>query len=587
MRPHARPPLLASAAALVLVASVAGGPVAGPRAPVLAPTVALAATGEGWQSDDCTHWVDDGAGARSDEADHLYEMTPGGRRACVTCGHVEDTVYGVFPERGGADERLVARTYNALLNRLDSFDVSDLGLKPSDVAYTYGTSSLTGEYALTYRVVGHSLFSTLALVGRPSVSFELADDGSISRVLMRRADGSSSYSPYTWKNASIKKIISATGEVSSLCAGRDETRRAIVIHDWVSAHVDYGMSSVGSDFAYGALVNGRAVCAGYADAYKLLCELNGIECLRVNAATPSQQHAWNLVRLGGYWFHVDACWDGSFAGTVGHTFLLLNDDEMRAAQDGSHGSAWLDGGYPAARGAHFANRYWEGQTTALTDAQLEQDPALTVDGTTPDPEPEPEPVAWQATGVDAPACALRGRRLSFSAVVSDAPEAGLAYNYVWSRNGSWKRGQWDSTVNGTKAMTSEVTGSFVPSQTGRYDLYVDVEDASGRRVTVSMRVSVWDATGVSSVAKVKVGKRVAWRAVVSGSVPGATYNYVWSYKGSWKNGNWGSTVKSTKRRTTATSGSFTPRKRGTYYLYVDVVDKLGNTRTVKRALRVV
>lgn len=59
--------------------------------------------------------------------------------------------------------------------------------------------------------------------------------------------------------------------------------------------------------AYGALVNGDAVCQGYALAFKLLLDEMGINTV-ITSSDP-MNHAWNLVELDGEWYHVDVTWD--------------------------------------------------------------------------------------------------------------------------------------------------------------------------------------------------------------------------------------------------------------------------------------
>ncbi len=60
--------------------------------------------------------------------------------------------------------------------------------------------------------------------------------------------------------------------------------------------------------AWGALVNGNATCVGYARGMKALCDAIGIPCRFVRAAKKSvnPNHAWNLVKVDGAWYIVDA-----------------------------------------------------------------------------------------------------------------------------------------------------------------------------------------------------------------------------------------------------------------------------------------
>ncbi|MEE8679237.1 N-acetylmuramoyl-L-alanine amidase [Tractidigestivibacter scatoligenes] len=170
--------------------------------------------------------------------------------------------------------------------------------------------------------------------------------------------------------------------------------------------------------------------------------------------------------------------------------------------------------------------------------------------------------------------------------------AGLTYNYVWQLDGSWAKGDWGSTVLSTGSDTSETSGSFTPAKAGTYNLYVDVVSPDGTRETRSTTVEVSSAAAVYNGVKVKTtaparGYPVTFSADVSGDTSGFTYNYVWSYEGSWVKGEWGSTVLSTGSETSDATGSFTPEKTGSYTLYVDVVGPNGKTETKSATIEVV
>ena len=184
-----------------------------------------------------------------------------------------------------------------------------------------------------------------------------------------------------------------------------------------------------------------------------------------------------------------------------------------------------------------------------------------------------------------------GDAVTFSAnVVGQA--SGLTYNYVWQLDGSWAKGDWGSTILSTGSDTSETSGSFTPAKAGTYNLYVDVVSPDGTRETRSTTVEVSSAAAVYNGVKVKTtaparGYPVIFSADVSGDTSGFTYNYVWSYEGSWVKGEWGSTVLSTGSETSDATGSFTPEKTGSYTLYVDVVGPNGKTETKSATIEVV
>ncbi len=71
---------------------------------------------------------------------------------------------------------------------------------------------------------------------------------------------------------------------------------------------------------YGGLIEGKCVCAGYADILRNVCECVGIEAqsvvafpdidngVEVNIKDPTG-HAWNNVKLDGEWYCTDLTWD--------------------------------------------------------------------------------------------------------------------------------------------------------------------------------------------------------------------------------------------------------------------------------------
>jgi len=57
--------------------------------------------------------------------------------------------------------------------------------------------------------------------------------------------------------------------------------------------------------AFGALVRGSAVGEGFAMAFKALCDELRFDCRVVLGFIDDRVHAWNLVALDGYYYHID------------------------------------------------------------------------------------------------------------------------------------------------------------------------------------------------------------------------------------------------------------------------------------------
>ncbi|MEE0275981.1 MAG: transglutaminase domain-containing protein [Oscillospiraceae bacterium] len=81
-----------------------------------------------------------------------------------------------------------------------------------------------------------------------------------------------------------------------------------IFHDYLVLNVESSTDDPTADSIYGALVNKKALCEGYAKAFSYLCNLAGIENMIVTGYT-DVDHMWNMVKLEGKWYHIDVGWD--------------------------------------------------------------------------------------------------------------------------------------------------------------------------------------------------------------------------------------------------------------------------------------
>lgn len=84
--------------------------------------------------------------------------------------------------------------------------------------------------------------------------------------------------------------------------------------------------------ADGPLVYGKAVCEGYSKAFMYLAQSLGFECLCVIGTANDEDHMWNLVKLYGEWYNVDATWDDPVrsdgADVLRHDYFLISDADI-------------------------------------------------------------------------------------------------------------------------------------------------------------------------------------------------------------------------------------------------------------------
>lgn len=107
---------------------------------------------------------------------------------------------------------------------------------------------------------------------------------------------------------------------------------------------------------YGALILGKAVCQGYAEAMKLLCDLSGIECNIVygtsNGSGSWIDHAWNQVKIGGGYYHVDTTFDDPISNT-GEAVLSFKYFNLTDAQI-SRDHTWDKAAYPSCNSTQYS-----------------------------------------------------------------------------------------------------------------------------------------------------------------------------------------------------------------------------------------
>lgn len=96
---------------------------------------------------------------------------------------------------------------------------------------------------------------------------------------------------------------------------------------------DYNYSS---NTAYGALIQGKAICGGYTDAMALFLDKFGIKNYKIS----SEQHIWNYVYIDGSWKHLDLTWDDPVTSTgenvLTHNFFLINTETLESKNTGQH-----------------------------------------------------------------------------------------------------------------------------------------------------------------------------------------------------------------------------------------------------------
>lgn len=115
-----------------------------------------------------------------------------------------------------------------------------------------------------------------------------------------------------------------------------------LIHDYLIDSIEYDESISENNIydIYGALINKRCVCEGYANAFKYLLDAINVPCIIVSGeATNSdgitENHAWNYVLINSNWYAVDCTWDdplliggGFLTNSLKYKYFLKGQNEF-------------------------------------------------------------------------------------------------------------------------------------------------------------------------------------------------------------------------------------------------------------------
>ncbi len=139
------------------------------------------------------------------------------------------------------------------------------------------------------------------------------------------------------KDEAVKKQAEIDAKVKEIMAAFPKNAttndKLKVFHDYVIKHCSFTKDGTYVQTIYGALVEGKVQCEGYAKVMGYLCDKAGIEnMLIVGTNNQKASHAWNLVKVDGDWYNIDLTWDDPANKTdpnyVRYTYFNVTDAEI-------------------------------------------------------------------------------------------------------------------------------------------------------------------------------------------------------------------------------------------------------------------
>lgn len=101
----------------------------------------------------------------------------------------------------------------------------------------------------------------------------------------------------------VSTIVSKANSLSN------SFERELYVHDYLVNNVTYTTATANCGSAYGALVEGKARCEGYARAFELIMNRLGITTVVISGFSEGERHMWNAVELYGKYYYVDVTFD--------------------------------------------------------------------------------------------------------------------------------------------------------------------------------------------------------------------------------------------------------------------------------------
>ena len=127
------------------------------------------------------------------------------------------------------------------------------------------------------------------------------------------------------ETALSKKVV----EIADKFRHLSDVDKVMAVHDYLIDHIEYSNPHIRS-FAYGALIEGKAVCQGYAQSLAMILNKLNVECHTIVAMTKGSNpvlHEWVRVKLDGEWYYIDLTWDDTpWAEDKNYKYFLINTD---------------------------------------------------------------------------------------------------------------------------------------------------------------------------------------------------------------------------------------------------------------------
>lgn len=153
-------------------------------------------------------------------------------------------------------------------------------------------------------------------------------------------------------NMAVKKVMTKT-----IKKNMSDLEKVKALHDYLVLNIEYDYKNYQNNRVpddsyqiYGALIKRKAVCDGYSKSMQVLLKKAGIPSIFVTGTADGEGHSWNLVKVNGKYYHIDATWDDSVPnkpGVVNYNYFLLTNKQLKKDHK------WKEGNFPTATSGKY------------------------------------------------------------------------------------------------------------------------------------------------------------------------------------------------------------------------------------------
>lgn len=127
------------------------------------------------------------------------------------------------------------------------------------------------------------------------------------------------------------------GYLDAIPSGADDYTKIKTIYTLLASNVTYDLNAEANQTILSVFLNRASVCQGFANAFQYLAMKSGVQAITIHGKGINESHAWNMVNIGGSFYHVDVTWANTTftdqttentSSIINYTFLLMTDEDI-------------------------------------------------------------------------------------------------------------------------------------------------------------------------------------------------------------------------------------------------------------------